>query len=105
MLPSGAITEETVTRLGALMEAGDIVIDGGNSSAGRHPPRRRLRGKGVHYVDIGTSGGVWGRERGYCMMVGGDAAAVDRLTPILEAAGAGAARSSGRRARPGRSQA
>ncbi|GBU16277.1 MULTISPECIES: phosphogluconate dehydrogenase (NAD(+)-dependent, decarboxylating) [Methylobacterium] len=84
MLPAGAITEETVGTLKGLMQAGDTVIDGGNSFY-KDDIRRaaELREAGLHYVDVGTSGGVWGLERGYCMMVGGDSEAVQRIDPIL----------------------
>ncbi|HVV92280.1 MAG TPA: decarboxylating 6-phosphogluconate dehydrogenase [Hyphomicrobiales bacterium] len=84
MLPAGEITDDTVTALGGLLEAGDVVIDGGNSFW-RDDIRRagKLREKGIHYVDVGTSGGVWGLERGYCMMIGGDKEVVDRLDPIF----------------------
>ena len=84
MLPAGAITEGTVEKLAGLMSADDIVIDGGNSFY-KDDIRRAaaLHEKGLHYVDVGTSGGVWGLERGYCMMVGGDTAAVERIDPIL----------------------
>ncbi len=84
MLPAGGVTEDTVAQLGALMEAGDLVIDGGNSFY-RDDIRRAasLKPKGLDYVDVGTSGGVWGLERGYCMMIGGDDAAVRRLDPIF----------------------
>ena len=85
MLPAGPVTDDTVTQLGALMEKGDIIIDGGNSFwQGDIRRAKQLLTKGVHYVDIGTSGGVWGRERGYCMMVGGSKEAVDHLDPILD---------------------
>ena len=84
MLPAGAITEATVTTLGGLMQADDVIIDGGNSFYGDDVRRAgELKGRGIHYVDVGTSGGVWGLERGYCMMIGGDKAAVDRLDPIF----------------------
>ena len=86
MLPAGHITEETVTALGALLGRGDIVIDGGNSYF-RDDIRRAaaLAPKGVRYVDVGTSGGVWGLERGYCLMVGAEPAAFAHLDPIFEA--------------------
>jgi 6-phosphogluconate dehydrogenase len=86
MLPAGAITEATVAELGGLLGAGDIVIDGGNSYF-RDDIRRAatLAPKGIRYVDAGTSGGVWGLERGYCLMVGGDQAAVRHIDPILAA--------------------
>jgi 6-phosphogluconate dehydrogenase len=85
MLPAGKITEETVEKLGALLEADDVLIDGGNSFYKDDIRRARtLSGKGVHYIDCGTSGGVWGVDRGYCMMIGGPKAAVDRLDPIFK---------------------
>jgi len=84
MLPSGHITESTIEDLGTLMEAGDIIIDGGNSFYKDDIRRAKtLREKGIHYVDVGTSGGVWGLERGYCMMIGGPSDIVDHLDPIL----------------------
>ena len=91
MLPSGKITEDTVKHLGEIMESGDTIIDGGNSFY-KDDIRRaaELAGKGITYVDVGTSGGVWGLERGYCMMIGGAKAAVDRLDPILGALAPGA---------------
>jgi 6-phosphogluconate dehydrogenase len=86
MLPAGAITEATVTELGGLLGAGDIVIDGGNTYF-RDDIRRAgvLAGKGVRYVDAGTSGGVWWLERGFCLMVGGETEAVRHIDPILAA--------------------
>jgi 6-phosphogluconate dehydrogenase len=86
MLPAGKITEQTIEALAGLMERGDIIIDGGNSFY-KDDIRRAatLREKGIVYVDIGTSGGVWGLERGYCMMIGGEKAAVEHLDPILSA--------------------
>ena len=86
MLPSGRITEETVTALGGLLGRGDIVIDGGNSYF-RDDIRRAalLAPAGVRYMDVGTSGGVWGLERGYCLMVGGDKDAFARLDPVFAA--------------------
>ena len=85
MVPAGAPTEETVAALSALASPGDVIIDGGNSffkdDVRRH---RECAAKGVHYVDVGTSGGVWGLERGYCLMIGGDKAVVDRLDPIFD---------------------
>ncbi|GAB4067874.1 decarboxylating 6-phosphogluconate dehydrogenase [Ancylobacter sonchi] len=86
MLPAGAPTEDTVSALAALMSPGDIVIDGGNTFYKDDICRAEtLEPKGIHYVDVGTSGGVWGLERGYCMMVGGAKAAVDHIDPILAA--------------------
>ncbi len=86
MLPAGKITGETVDILGNLLSSGDILIDGGNSFYKDDIHRgQALSAKGIHYVDIGTSGGVWGLQRGYCMMVGGDKEAVDAIDPILDA--------------------
>jgi 6-phosphogluconate dehydrogenase len=85
MLPAGRITDETIAVAGGLLSAGDIVIDGGNTYYKDDIRRARtLSPKGVRYVDVGTSGGVWGLERGYCMMVGGEPAAIDHIRPILE---------------------
>jgi len=86
MLPAGQTTDETVDQLSGLLEAGDIVVDGGNSFYKddiRHA--KKLAEKGIRYVDCGTSGGVWGIERGYCMMIGGSKEAVDHLDPIFAA--------------------
>jgi len=86
MLPAGRITEETVERLGGLLEPDDIVIDGGNSYYKDDIRRaKKLAEKRIRYVDCGTSGGVWGIERGYCMMIGGPKEAVDHLDPIFAA--------------------
>jgi 6-phosphogluconate dehydrogenase len=91
MLPAGEITESTVTQLGALLDPGDTVIDGGNSFYKDDVRRAQsLKAKGIHYVDCGTSGGVWGLDRGYCLMIGGDKQAVDRLDPIFNALAPGA---------------
>ena len=91
MLPAGEITEKTVVELGNLMEAGDTIIDGGNAFFQDDVRRgKALKSKGIHYIDCGTSGGVWGLERGYCMMIGGDKEAVDRLDPIFSALAPGA---------------
>jgi 6-phosphogluconate dehydrogenase len=84
MLPSGDVTEQMVQKLGGLLERGDTVIDGGNSWFQDDVRRgRALEARGIHYVDVGTSGGVWGAERGYCLMAGGAREAVERLTPAL----------------------
>jgi 6-phosphogluconate dehydrogenase len=84
MLPAGAITEATVNELSGLLAAGDCIIDGGNSFYQDDVRRANsLRPKGIFYVDVGTSGGVWGLERGYCMMIGGDRETVQRLDPIF----------------------
>jgi 6-phosphogluconate dehydrogenase len=85
MLPAGGPTEDTVTALADILQKGDVIIDGGNSFY-RDDIRRgkALEPKGLHYMDVGVSGGVWGLERGYCMMIGGDKAEVDRLDPIFK---------------------
>jgi 6-phosphogluconate dehydrogenase len=86
MLPAGEITGATIGELGDLLGAGDIVIDGGNSYFRDDISRAAaLAPKGIHYVDAGTSGGVWGLERGYCLMVGGSDDAVRHIDPILAA--------------------
>jgi len=86
MLPAGQITEESVEQLGDLLEVDDTIIDGGNTFYKDDIRRAKaLQGKGVHYVDCGTSGGVWGLDRGYCLMIGGPKTAVDRLDPIFSA--------------------
>jgi len=84
MLPAGEITGAAVEELAAVLEPGDIVIDGGNSFYRDDIARAALlKPRGVHYVDVGTSGGVWGLERGYCMMIGGEREPVERLDPIF----------------------
>jgi len=84
MLPAGEVTEKAVEQLAGLLAPEDIVIDGGNSFYKDDIRRAKaLAAKGIHYVDCGTSGGVWGIERGYCMMIGGPKAAVDLLDPIF----------------------
>jgi 6-phosphogluconate dehydrogenase len=86
MLPAGKITEETIAELGGLLAKGDVVIDGGNTYFKDDVRRAKaLREKGIFYLDVGTSGGVWGLERGYCMMIGGEKTEVDRLDPIFKA--------------------
>ena len=86
MLPAGGPTEDTVRELANLLEPGDTIIDGGNSFYKDDIRRAKfLRDKQIHYVDVGTSGGVWGLERGYCMMIGGEKQVVDRLDPIFSA--------------------
>ncbi len=91
MLPSGAITEATVAELGTMMGAGDMVIDGGNSYFRDDIKRAAaLEPHGVKYLDVGTSGGVWGLERGYCLMIGGDGESVKYLDPIFAALAPGA---------------
>ena len=83
MVPAGEPTEQMVRSLGELFSAGDVIIDGGNSHFKDDVRRAKaLREKGVQYVDAGTSGGVWGLERGYCLMIGGEREVVQRLDPI-----------------------
>jgi 6-phosphogluconate dehydrogenase len=92
MLPAGAATQGALDTLLPMLEAQDVVIEGGNSfwkdSAAR---AETFAAKGVHYLDVGTSGGVWGLARGYCLMIGGDAGAVAQLAPIFEALAPGEA--------------
>jgi len=84
MVPAGAPTETTVNELAGLLSAGDIIIDGGNSKWTDDMRRgEALRPRGIKYVDAGTSGGIWGLENGYCLMVGGDKDVVDHLTPVF----------------------
>ncbi len=108
MLPAGAITEGMVDAMSNLLRAGDILIDGGNTFYKDDIRRAKtLELKRIAYVDVGTSGGVWGLERGYCMMIGGPKTAVDRLDPIFNALapGLGAiARTPGRDARDSRAE-
>jgi 6-phosphogluconate dehydrogenase len=85
MLPAGPITESTIATLGEMMSSGDIIIDGGNSNFQDDVRRAKtLAEKGIRYIDVGTSGGVWGLDRGYCMMIGGDKTAFDHLDPIFK---------------------
>jgi 6-phosphogluconate dehydrogenase len=84
MLPAGKITEDTIAALSKTLEAGDTIIDGGNTFWQDDVRRARdLKERDIHYLDVGTSGGVWGLERGYCMMIGGEAEAVKRLDPVF----------------------
>src|SRR5829696_6194484 len=86
MLPAGAITHNTIVELSTMLEPGDILIDGGNSHYHDDVAHAEmLREKRIRYLDVGTSGGVWGLERGYCMMLGGDRDAADHLDPIFAA--------------------
>jgi 6-phosphogluconate dehydrogenase len=83
MIPA-AVTGSVVEQLAGLMEAGDIIIDGGNSNYREDVDRAAaLKPKGIHYVDVGTSGGVWGITRGYCLMIGGEPAVVSHLDPLF----------------------
>jgi 6-phosphogluconate dehydrogenase len=86
MLPAGEATETAIADLAGLLAPGDTVIDGGNTFWKDDIRRaRELSARGLHYLDVGTSGGVWGLERGYCLMIGGEAAVVERLDPIFAA--------------------
>ncbi len=85
MVPSGTPTEETVRAVAALLQAGDIIVDGGNTNF--HDDVRRaaeLKPRGIHYIDAGTSGGVWGLKLGYCLMIGGEEAPVAHLAPVFQ---------------------
>jgi len=85
MVPAGAATETTVMKLAGSMEPGDTIIDGGNSYFKDDIRRAKiLKDQGLHYLDVGTSGGVWGIERGYCMMIGGSKESATRLDPIFK---------------------
>jgi 6-phosphogluconate dehydrogenase len=85
MVPAGDPTETTVLALAEKMEKGDTIIDGGNSMFKDDVRRSKmLEPRGIHYMDVGTSGGVWGLDRGYCMMIGGPKVAFDRLNPIFK---------------------
>jgi 6-phosphogluconate dehydrogenase len=86
MLPAGKITEDVIAELATVLHAGDIVLDGGNTFWKDDIRRAKmLQERGIHHVDVGTSGGIWGLERGYCMMIGGTKEIVDRLDPIFNA--------------------
>jgi 6-phosphogluconate dehydrogenase len=105
MVPAGGPTESTVEALAQKMKVGDILIDGGNSNFKDDIRRSKsLREKGIHYVDVGTSGGVWGLERGYCMMLGGPKEIVEQLDPIFKTLAPGRGnitRTAGREKLPG----
>ncbi|MGH2890170.1 MAG: phosphogluconate dehydrogenase (NAD(+)-dependent, decarboxylating) [Solirubrobacteraceae bacterium] len=104
MVPAGKITEQTVSALAERLAADDAIIDGGNSYYRDDIARaKELAGKGIHYVDVGTSGGVWGLERGYSLMIGGEDDVVERLSPLFEAIAPGveaAERTPGRSGEP-----
>jgi len=108
MLPHGKITEDTIAALAGLMVAGDIIIDGGNTYYKDDVRRgKELAGKGIRYLDVGTSGGVWGLARGYCLMIGGEADAVRHLDPIFAALAPGLGtieRTQGREGRDSRAE-
>ncbi len=108
MVPAGELTEKTVDQLAELMQRDDTIIDGGNTYY-RDDMRRadELSPQGIHYIDCGTSGGVWGLERGYCLMIGGEQEAVQRLAPIFAAIAPGvdgAARTPGREGEPAQAE-
>jgi len=107
MVPAG-YAGETVTKIAALMSPGDIIIDGGNSYYHDDIARAaKLKEQGIHFVDVGTSGGVFGLERGYCLMIGGETQVVDHLDPLFAsiAPGLGSApRTPGRSGRPSRAE-
>src|SRR5260370_25436458 len=85
MVPAGDPTEQTVRQLAQHMQSGAVIIDGGNSYFKDDVRRaKQCKEKGIHYVDVGTSGGVWGLERGYCMMIGAPKEAVQRLDPVFK---------------------
>lgn len=91
MLPAGRITETTIETIAGVMQEGDVIIDGGNTFWQDDVRRgKALKARGIHYVDVGTSGGVWGLDRGYCMMIGGEKQVVDRLDPLFAALAPGA---------------
>jgi 6-phosphogluconate dehydrogenase len=104
MVPAGQVTERTVSALGEGMDGGDVIIDGGNSYYRDDIARAAaLSERGIDYVDVGTSGGVWGLERGYSLMIGGEARITERLTPLFEAIAPGvdaAPRTPGRTGEP-----
>jgi len=106
MLPAGEPTREAINALADLLAPGDTVIDGGNAFWKEDIVRaRELRAKGIDYLDVGTSGGVWGLERGYCLMIGGEKETVERLDPIFAALAPGQGsipRTRGREGRDGR---
>ena len=108
MVPAGEVTSATINDLSQQMETDDVIIDGGNSHYRDDIARAKTLSKqGIHHVDVGTSGGVWGLERGYSLMVGGEDDVVDRLRPILQAIAPGvdgAARTPGRSGEPSASE-
>jgi 6-phosphogluconate dehydrogenase len=108
MVPAGEITDKTIAALADVLQAGDVIIDGGNThyiEDIRHA--EALREKGIHHVDVGTSGGVWGFERGFCLMIGGETEVVERLSPIFASIAPGvdaAPRTSGRTGEPSQAE-
>ena len=108
MVPAGELTHQTVGELAERMESDDVIIDGGNTYYRDDIARaRELESKGIHYIDCGTSGGVWGLERGYCLMIGGEHEVVERLAPLFEAIAPGvqaAERTPGRDGEPAQAE-
>ncbi|MGA2894469.1 MAG: phosphogluconate dehydrogenase (NAD(+)-dependent, decarboxylating) [Xanthobacteraceae bacterium] len=108
MLPAGKVTEDVIGQLATLLQSGDIVLDGGNTFWKDDIRRAKmLSERNIHHVDVGTSGGVWGLERGYCMMIGGKKEIVDHLDPIFKALAPGignVARTEGRNGRDPRAE-
>ncbi|HEX9237678.1 MAG TPA: decarboxylating 6-phosphogluconate dehydrogenase [Xanthobacteraceae bacterium] len=103
MLPAGKITEDTIGQLAELLAPGDIIIDGGNTFWKDDVRRaKKLKERAIHYVDVGTSGGVWGLERGYCMMIGGVKEVVEHLDPLFKALAPGLGNAPRTLARDGR---
>jgi 6-phosphogluconate dehydrogenase len=108
MVPAGEITDKTIASLAEVLEPGDTIIDGGNTYYRddlRHAAT--LKDKGIHHVDVGTSGGVWGLERGFCLMIGGEKKVVDRLSPIFASLAPGvdaAPRTPGRKGKPSQAE-
>jgi len=103
MLPAGKITEDTIGQLAELLAPGDIIIDGGNTFWKDDVRRaKKLKERAIHYVDVGTSGGVWGLERGYCMMIGGAKEVVEHLDPLFKALAPGLGNAPRTLARDGR---
>jgi 6-phosphogluconate dehydrogenase len=108
MVPAGEITDETIASLAEVLERGDAIIDGGNTYY--HDDLRHaaaLKEKGIHHVDVGTSGGVWGLERGFCLMIGGEKKVVARLSPLFASLAPGvdaAARTPGRNGKPSQAE-
>jgi 6-phosphogluconate dehydrogenase len=108
MVPAGEITDNTIASLAEVLEPGDTIIDGGNTYY--HDDLRHaaeLKEKGIHHVDVGTSGGVWGFERGFCLMIGGEKTVVDRLSPIFASIAPGveaAPRTPGRKGKPSQAE-
>jgi 6-phosphogluconate dehydrogenase len=108
MVPAGDITDTTISALAEVLEPGDTIIDGGNTHYVddiRHG--NALREQGIHHVDVGTSGGVWGFERGFCLMIGGETEVVDRLSPIFASVAPGleaAGRTPGRTGEPSQAE-